>query len=149
MLKGTREQGFTVLEMIVVLGITATIGAIGVSQFRAADNLLFMNSNQVSATLKLGRSRAISTTSPYILKAISESEIQGYRVETCNDSNGVADPQVKLTLPNRLRMPDTNWEVCFTSRGFTNVNETFSIIDNLTNTSMQVEIMLGGSVRTY
>lgn len=140
------EEGFTLIELCVVLSMTAIIMTIGISNLRTLENTLENAAAQVSSFMKLARSKAISTTSAYTLRPVSPFRIQSLVGSSCGDPAPVADATLVLDLPVGSSLQDTDWSVCFNSRGFP--DQSLSI--DLTDKDMRlrtVEIFLGGGIR--
>lgn len=143
-----RNRAFTLIEALVVLGITGIILAIGAINLRELNNPLQNGASQLEGFFKQARSKAMATTSAYRIHAESPSRLVAEYAANCNAAAWTADPKLTLEFAEGVKVSGTNspWPVCFTSRGLANKNLIVTLSD-ANNRTRQVEVMLGGGVR--
>lgn len=138
------SRGFSLIEMLVTLMMTAVLGSIAVSNLKVLDNPLQDGAAQTASFFKEVRARAISQTSAFIVAPTSASRLSATFGNTCATATTV-DPTLRLTLPNGTSFTATNWGICFTSRGLVDQDTIISLRQGA-NTK-NIEVMLGGGVR--
>lgn len=145
-----RNRAFTLVEALVVLGITGIVLAIGALNLRGLNNPLQNGAGQLEGFFKQARAKAMATTSAYRVRADSSSRLVTEYARNCNSTTWTVDPKLVLELPTEVRVSATNtpttWPVCFTSRGLADKNLIVTL-SNTKNQTRQVEVMLGGGVR--
>lgn len=141
-----QETGFSLLELMVALSLTGILCGVSISQLRNMNNDLAISTNQVSAMIKLARSRAIATTSPYVVRPLGAFSMAGYQAESCDDVAPVLDTKIQMSLPTGVSFASTDWQICFTSRGIASEDVSFNILKE-GGPSKEIEVMLGGAVR--
>jgi len=145
-----RNRAFTLIEALVVLGITGILLAIGAINLRGLNNPLQNGASQLEGFFKQARSKAMATTSAYRIRAESAVRLVAEHAANCNAAAWTEDPRLTLEFTEGVRVSGTNspvaWPVCFTSRGLANKNLIVTLSD-ANNRTRQVEIMLGGGVR--
>lgn len=146
-----RSRALTLVEVLVVLGITAIVLTIGTINLRGLNNPLQNGTSQLEGFFKQTRAKAMATTSAYRVRAESPGRLVTEYAGNCNSVTWTADPRLTLELPPGVRVSGTNtpvtWPVCFTSRGLANKNLIVTL-SNTKNQTRQVEVMLGGGVRS-
>jgi len=138
-------SGFTLLELLVVLMLTAVLSSIAVSNMSALANPAQGAAAQLAGFLKEVRARAISQTVAYKVSATSNRTIITQFAVNCSSATNTLDPSLQLTLPTSSALTTTNWQICFTSRGLASNNITIALQDQFV--TRQVEVLLGGGVR--
>lgn len=75
------QSGFTLIELMVVLSITAVLGTLGVSGFTSYNQtqILQTSTNEIVTMLNLAKSRAQSQIKPSVL--CPTGSLSGYKVE--------------------------------------------------------------------
>ena len=143
-----KERGFTILEMIVTMGILAVVMGIAVANIKKFDDPLNDASNQVVGFFKQARAKAISTTSAYTVYPISATRLGTKYAAKCTDVVTTDDTSFFLNFPTGSHLNATNWTLCYSSRGLPDGNLTIDLRDtnNLTKT---VQVYLGGGARAY
>lgn len=143
-----RNRAFTLIEALVVLGITGIILAIGAINLRGLNNPLQNGASQLEGFFKQARSKAMATTSAYRIRAESASRLVAEYAANCDAAAWTADPRLTLEFAEGVKVSGTNypWPVCFTSRGLADKNLVVTLSD-ASNRTRQVEVMLGGGVR--
>lgn len=101
-----RQKGFTLIELMVVLSVTAVLGTLGIAGFTTYNQvqILQASSSDVASILNLAKSRAQSQVKPSSLCS-SSATLEGYKVEVltpqsytlyvrCNELGSSVDKKV-------------------------------------------------------
>ena len=139
-------RGFNIFELITVMGLIAVIMGIVAYNLRELDNPLENGANQMRGFFKQVRAEAIASTSSYIVRPATGTEIETLRGTSCTDSAPVLDNRVSLELPTGATLSDTTWTFCYDSRGFPDGNIEIDLQDNV-GQNKTVEVLHGGAVR--
>lgn len=143
--RNTFQAGFTIVELIVVMALISVAFALAVMDLRELDDPLLNGAQQFSGFIRQVRARAISRTSAYIIRPTSGTHVVTERADTCSATRTL-DSQTVMDLPSSTYFLETDWEVCFSSRGFPDANIEIEIRDQ-GGQFKTVEILLGGAVR--
>jgi len=138
------ERGFTIFELVVVLGISAVMMTIGITNLRSLEDPLEVSVMEVQSFFKLTRARAISTTSAFTIVPVSRLRLETRVSETCGEADPDNDETLFLNLPDGTSLESTAWSVCYSSRGIADNNVMANIQDGRGNTKW-VEVLLGGA----
>ena len=144
--KSTHERGYTIFELVTVVGLIAVIMGIVAFKLRDLDNPLENGANQMRGFFKQVRAEAIASTSAYIVRPASSTEIETLRGTSCSDASPVVDSRVALELPSGASLTATDWSFCYNSRGFPDSNIEIDLHD-IGGQNRTVEVLLGGAVR--
>jgi len=79
-----QESGFTIIEMLVTLGLMALLSTIAISNFKELENPVADASYQVSRFIRLARSRAISQTIAIVIQPSSTTDIVALSSDACD-----------------------------------------------------------------
>ena len=139
------ELGFSLIELVVTVAISATMMGIAVTQFNDMLNPAQSSASNIAAFFKEARARAVSTTSAYRVQPTSSRQIVAYFGNTCSNTPS-QDPRLMLDLPTDVTLTSIGWNTCFSSRGLADTNTTVSVIDD-EGLSQSIEVFLGGAVR--
>ena len=114
-----RKQGFSLVELLVVLSIMAIGLSIAALNLRPLSAPLKSATNGVAGTFRQARTKAMSTTSAYRVSPSSTTRLIVETAKRCNSaaSEWVAAPQFSFDLEENIVLSDTEWQLCFTSRG--------------------------------
>jgi prepilin-type N-terminal cleavage/methylation domain-containing protein len=140
-----QESGFTIIEMLVTLGLMALLSTIAISNFKELENPVADASYQVSRFIRLARSRAISQTIAIVIQPSSTTEIVALSSDACDGTLTTID-DLSMTFPDGALLSNTEWSACFNQRGLSDTNLTFQIQDE-EGKSRTIEIALGGGVQ--
>ena len=140
------SRGFSLLELVVALGLSAALMGISILNFRNLDDQSENGALLLASFFKQIRARAISTTSAYIIEPESETRVVAYYGVNCSSSDLETEGSFALELPTGSELSSTEWSVCFTSRGLTSSSDEIEIV-NLNGGSQTIEVYLGGAVR--
>ncbi|RMG39432.1 MAG: prepilin-type N-terminal cleavage/methylation domain-containing protein [Candidatus Dadabacteria bacterium] len=140
------DRGFTLLELLVTLSLSGVLMGVALFNIKELDDPL-KNSAALSASyLKQVRARAISTTSAYRIRPLSENVIIAESAKNCSATSWTSDNSLKFNLPDGTHLESVNWSVCISGRGMPEKALQFQISDTAGNTR-QVELFLAGAVR--
>lgn len=140
------DSGFTIVEMIVSLGIASIITAIAVMNLNELTNPALNAASEVSGFMKKARARALATTSAYTVTASGPDRLVSTFGDTCASVNQTVDDTMSIDLSSGASLDSQAWSICFSSRGFPSQNLVIGISD-IYEGSSSVEILLGGSIR--
>lgn len=138
------QAGFSLLETLVVLLLSAVLASIAIGNLRELANPAQSGAAQIEAFLKQIRAIAISQTLAYEVSAESPSRLVASFGTTCDASMQNA-PALTLDLPIGTTLNPSDFTICFNSRGIAMDNVTAEISD--ARGRRQVEVLLGGGVR--
>lgn len=141
---GRENAGFSVMELLLVVSITAIIGSTLISNYRELNDPLQNTTNQLVTQLKAARIKAISTTSSYMVQPISTSKVLFKYGNTCATAT-TTDDELTINFPTTVRLDDTTWSVCFSPRGLADASLDIDVLEG--GRLRIVEVMIGGSVR--
>ena len=140
------DAAFTVIELLAALGLMVAVSTIAVSQLQELNDPLADSTAELISFFKQVRARAISTTSAYTVLPLSSSEVATYYGAVCGDEDTTADSRLVLDLPAGVRLSDTDWSVCYNSRGLPDDNVLIEL-SAVRGGNRFVEIFLGGAVK--
>jgi len=141
-----QDRAFTLLELMAVLGLASIIGFICLHEFRPLSDPLRNGTAEVIAFMKQARAKAISTTSAYTVQPLSATRIGTVYASFCSDTETTADNSMVLDLPQGISLSDTDWSVCFSSRGLPDANVVIPLSAVRGGTNW-IEVFLGGAVK--
>lgn len=139
-------RGFTLVEMLVAMGLFMVLSGIAVMNLKELDDPLVNGSAQLAAFFKQVRARAVSSTLAYTAVPVSGDRVETRYGTTCSDASPISDNSLVLELPNGATITDTDWTLCYTARGLPDGNLTVEVYDGGGN-YRTVEVFLGGAVR--
>ncbi|MCH7760580.1 GspH/FimT family pseudopilin [candidate division TA06 bacterium] len=143
-----KKWGFSAIEVMVVMGILATLFAIGVPFYRNFRPRLILNqaAAQVRSDLMLSRQRAVTTSKSYLFEFDTGTQnYELFRVEG-NDTLSLGE----RSLPARIEMvgdgslPDI---LTFYPNGITNGQGRLFLIHTATNDTVRVIVTRAGFIR--
>ncbi len=145
------EGGNSFVELLVVLAFIGILLATAAPNLRPLKNPLHTSSEELVAFFKQSRAKAMATTRSYIVEPQSAGKIIAKFANSCEDAAPTADHSLTFTLPSEVRLQNTDWTTCFTSRGFaqTQASVSLSMLDSEPGQSAfeLVEVFMGGAVR--
>lgn len=153
---GPRTNGFTIVELLVVMAIIGIVGSLALYGLRGLSPRAVDVAGQLGGTVKQVRAKAMATTSAYRLLYVSENELRAEWARSCNAAaaDWTVDARMGLELPDQFAISQndgsayaTNDEIlCFSPRGLSNVNPTVLVTDTQRGNSASVEVLIGGAV---
>ena len=144
-----RHQGFTLIELLIVLGIFGVVMGIAALNLRPLSGDVQAAANEVAGTFKQARARAMVTTSAHrVVPSASGDTLTVQSAATCNPADPNAwttNDRLTRTLREGVKLEQTNWRVCFTSRGLATSGPSFDLTGKDGKT-ITVQVFLGGTV---
>lgn len=142
------SRGYSVFELMVVVGLIATLLSVSGSQLQNLNNNSVNGAAQLAAFIKTVRARSLATTSAYRIQPTSNTTVNVTYGADCEVGTAHTPSELELELPAGAILADDTWALCYTARGIADANAVVEIFD-LDNQYKQIEIYLGGAVRTY
>lgn len=139
------ERGFSVLELVAVLVIVAIVSVAATIGLKSLNNPLLNAAHQATTFFRQVRARAIATTQAYRITPTSGTRLTTTFGVNC-DNTETEDPALFLELPTGASLSDTDWDVCYSTRGVADSNFELAIEDQ-DGVTRTLEILLGGTVR--
>ena len=144
--RATGCGGFTVLEAVVTLGLLSLVLGIGVANFKALYSPIDTSSKQLSSFLMLVRAKAISTTSALKVVPANDKSLVVQESTSCKSLDWTLNDKIKLDLESEVSLGETDWTLCFSSRGLADKSLNIALHDNRSGVQA-VEVLVGGVVR--
>lgn len=138
------EAGFTLLDVVVSIGLIAVLSTLAVTQLKELDNPVKNASSGIIGYFKQVRARAISTTSAYSVSATSSGRIEAVYGKSC-ETTVTPDPKLILDLPTGAAISDISWSICFNGRGLPDSNIQITVSGE--SETRTLEVFLGGGVK--
>lgn len=138
-------KGFSVLEVLVALLISGVLAGMAMLNARALYHPSSGAAESLANFIKAARSKALATTSTYTIVPVSSTVIKTTVSTSCSSTTQEDDLDLVLEFEDGASLDDTNWSICFSSRGTSNSSATISVSDNYG--SGQVQVVLGGGTR--
>ncbi|WP_231759544.1 GspH/FimT family pseudopilin [Microbulbifer elongatus] len=161
--KTSRQSGFTLVELMVVIAVLGIILAFAIPSFRSMiqDYRIVTTADQVNSVLQFARAEAVRLGGRVGVKAVGDDIANGLSVfEDRNDNDTYDDGEevrvfnienASLTLVSDIGGTDTaNLEVIFNARGEPDTTDilTLGLCDERTgNHGRQLVMLVSGSVR--
>ncbi|MCB0310171.1 MAG: prepilin-type N-terminal cleavage/methylation domain-containing protein [Bdellovibrionales bacterium] len=144
----TQQNGFTMFELIMTLGLSLVISGIAAMNLKELDDPLKNGSAQLEGFFKLARAKATSSTSAYTVMPENSGNLITKFSPTCGTplEEQVEDPNLRLEFPTGAFLADTDWTLCYDSRGLPDGNLAVEVYDQDGDVKT-VQVYLGGGVR--
>ncbi|MCO6431662.1 MAG: prepilin-type N-terminal cleavage/methylation domain-containing protein [Deltaproteobacteria bacterium] len=143
--ESNRDRGFSVLELLVVMGISAIIFSLAVLDTKSYGNQALNGASTLMGFLKSSRAKALATTQAYTLTATSPTHVASAYSTNCASATQTLDPALSLDLPDGAVFTATPWTVCFTPRGLSDSSIDIQVQDQ--HSAHTVQVVLGGAIR--
>lgn len=140
------SRGFTLLEVLVVIALSAVLYAVGILAYSELYNPMGNSEALVIGVLRQSRAEAMSKTTAVLITPVSSTVATVSQGANCSSGDWEELPNSALRLPKGVRFDGVGWEVCFSSRGLSDDNIYISLLDEEGKRST-VEVMLGGGAR--
>ena len=100
------QKGFTLIELMVVLSVTAVLGTLGIAGFTTYNQVqtLQVSANDLATTLNVARSRALSQVKLGSSCSASSQILEGYSVD-------ISVPNKSYTLSSRCSGATSNLDI--------------------------------------
>ncbi|MGI6525600.1 MAG: pilus assembly FimT family protein [Bdellovibrionota bacterium] len=142
------EKGFSLVEVLAVLGLISALFSMAVFDFRHLDDAGRNGAKELSSFLKEVRARAMSLTLAYTIEPISPTEVIALSSNNCTSTDLTEDPELKLVLPKGAYLVTTDWSICYGTRGIADTSLDIELSSNRnSHRSETVQVVLGGGVR--
>ena len=141
------QTGATLIEVLVVVAIIGL--AVGGHAWISSDALsggLVAGTDQIRTITRIARTYAMSTTTPHRVVPTSSTTMAIEWGGPCDDGSATwtaMDNEV-FELPRGIELSATNWDVCFTTRGWTTDEHTLLLLEG--SSSQELSVLLGGSI---
>jgi Tfp pilus assembly protein FimT len=141
------QAGVTVLEVLVVLAITGLMvgGVVWIGGQSVAGGLV-AGTDQIRTVTRMARTYAMSTTTPHRIVPTDKTTLAIEWGGPCDDGSATwtaLDNEV-YELPRGVELAATNWNVCFTTRGWTTDQHDLVLMEGAS--TQELSVLLGGSV---
>ncbi len=146
-----KRQGFTILELVIVLTVLGIALGIAIPRFRGLSNELLNAERETAGFFRQVRSEAMSRTSAYRAVVTSDRRLRAEFAPGCasDDDEWEVDPRVTLILQGSTSFEGVAAEstlICFNGRGVGDANPVLRV-RQLGGAASDVEVFVGGGVR--
>jgi prepilin-type N-terminal cleavage/methylation domain-containing protein len=140
-----KSKGFTLIELLVVIAVVGIMLGIGIMTAAGLRNPLGESATQLSSVLRQVRTRAISATSAYRLKATSSTKAIVEYALGCTSTTWITDSRLSIELESGLQFSDPNFIVCYQPRGTVPTALTV-VLSNANGQTRSVAVYTAGAV---
>lgn len=162
--KINRNAGLSIIEIIVVLALTALLAAIAAPAVTFGSDPLRDSTRRITASFKLARAKAMASTSAVRIRPLSNNEFIMERASRCSDTTWTSisdrvqkdgqlvvedlsiDTPAQLTDAKENGTTTTNWSLCFNSRGVADKNLQLTITNTNNSRQQTMEVFSGGAI---
>lgn len=145
------SQGFSLLELLVVLTLASVLMAMATLNMRRLVDPAITASAELTGHFKKIRAKALTTTRAYTIVALNNRKVIARYSDSCSTptASQVEENSLAYTLPTGASLGNTNWTVCYTSRGLSNLSANIVVNDDTGHgsASRTVQVVMGGGVR--
>ena len=141
-----QHQGFTLTELLIVLGIFGIVMGIAAMNLRPLSGDVQAAANEVAGTFKQARARAMATTSAHrVVPNAAGDTLTVQSAPRCDSASWTTNDRLTRTLREGVKLNRSNWLVCFDSRGLAENGPTFDL-SGKDGKTITVRVFLGGTV---
>jgi prepilin-type N-terminal cleavage/methylation domain-containing protein len=144
----SESAGFSLPEALVVVAIVALVVGAATLHLKPMEAPVKSAALLVEGLVKQTRAKSMSTTSSYRLRPFTDRTLVVEYASSCSDGAWTLDPRMELDLPRGVTLSDTDWSVCFNSRGTASDNVVLSL-EHSDHAAQGLEILMGGAVRWH
>ena len=157
--KAASNAGLSLIEIVVTIALLGLLAAFAAPAIKFGTNPLKDTSERISANIKLARSKAMAQTAAYRIRPLSVNQFIIEHANTCKDAtwttaSAFVAEDLALDNPTALvsamvdgaSVSNTDWNICFNSRGTMDKTVKLTIKDVDTNRQRTLETFLGGTV---
>lgn len=138
------QKAFTLIEILVVLALSAILFSIGIVNFKEFNKPLRNDVASLNGFFKKIRLKAISHTQSYKIKNLDSKNIQVLYSDSCDARAWTLDTKESFELSKDVTFFETDWSVCINSRGLPQNALEVNMVDNLGDVAV-INLMLGGA----
>ena len=137
-------RGNYLIELLAVLAIFAILLSGGLLNYKQLIKKDESAAAQVSSFLNTIRAVSIAQTRYIIVRPLGPNSIGTFTASSCSENSLTAD-RYTLNLPASTTLLDTDWRICFNSKGLSDVSGSIRLREG--SRISRVEIALGGVSR--
>ena len=142
MTRRSRELGYTMFELLIVLVLTSILAATAIANLKKTDHPLADSALSVDYLFHLARTKAIASTKVIQIAPSSSTSLAASSSDSCSGTM-IPIPSMAVELREGCTLPDTSWSVCFNQRGLADASVAFQILDSQEN-HKTIRVALGG-----
>jgi prepilin-type N-terminal cleavage/methylation domain-containing protein len=140
-----KSKGFTLLELLIVIATVGILFGIGILTAAGLRSPIGEATTQLSSVLRQVRTRAISATSAYRLKATSSTNAIVQYAINCEAATWTTDSNLSIDLGEGVQFSNSSFVVCYQPRGTVPTAVTISLSDTKSQTR-SVAVYTAGAV---
>jgi prepilin-type N-terminal cleavage/methylation domain-containing protein len=143
-----RESGLSMIEVMAVVAIMGLGLGIASLMLQPLETPLESGATLLEGLFRQARLEAIATTAAYRISPENSWVLGSAYAPSCAaaEEDWTPDSTVELQLPEGVSVSETDWSVCFTSRGIATTNHTIQLQHDQYGT-IDIEVLLGGTTR--
>jgi prepilin-type N-terminal cleavage/methylation domain-containing protein len=146
-----RLHGFTLVELLVGLGILGIVLSMAILNLGTFGNELNNSKSEISSYIRSVRARAMASTSAYRIVYVSSSQLKAEQATNCSATTWTGDTTYNLSLRDQVTFTNdltaNTSLLCFNARGISNQGTTLLLRDKKGKTG-EVEVFVGGALES-